>query len=357
VRTIGEEVEEILAAVFGNANAAVCAEVRAEGHVVVECTYVIASEEPPFIPEQTSTARLVSELGVFGLFVDPLILQVPEGADVAVATFREDGGTVRPLEVSVVDGFLAAPGREVAAEVGHRFVILELPEDAAGRLPTGDPRLGTQFVFDLELRLPALAPVELKPMFTLAVESEGVTYYPPMLPCVTDFAQVPGFELPVVPEGQLEDLLPQLAVTLDQAADLACDDAVYDFDAAGDPGPAMTVVIDVKPGSGRNPINPDGAGLIPVAVLTTSVADGDPVDFDATALNVASARLGPGGAAHAHGAGHVEDVDGDGDLDLVLHFPVRDTEIECGDTEVTLWGSTVNGVAVEGRDVIDPVPC
>jgi hypothetical protein len=69
VRTIGEEVEQIIAATFANTTTAVCTEEEFEneaGQTVtdVECTYIIASEEFPFIPEQTSTAELISEFGI-----------------------------------------------------------------------------------------------------------------------------------------------------------------------------------------------------------------------------------------------------------------------------------------------------
>jgi hypothetical protein len=361
---LGDEISAIVGRVFANATGAVCGERDVGGHRQVECTYVFASEMFPFVPHQTSTAELIGEFGLFGVIIDPLILQVPSDVHGVVATFREEGDAARVLETAVTDRFLAAPGRVVAAEPGQQFVILQLPDDVADRLPEGDPRLGRQFAFDLEFRLSVLAPVEIKPMFTLAVEADGVTYYPPMLPCVTDFAQVPGFELPVTGDNQLQSLYSQVAAAITQTASLACDGEVYDFTAAEPPpgddeedptGPTV-VAIDVKPGSDHNPVNPASRGVIPVAVLTTSAADGDN-DFDASTLDPASVRFGRGEAAEAHGQGHLEDVDADGDLDVVLHFATPAADIRCGDTEVALTGVTIDGQPIIGVDTIVTVPC
>jgi len=90
------------------------------------------------------------------------------------------------------------------------------------------------------------------------------------------------------------------------------------FDTQPDPG--VRVVIDIHPGSFPNSVNPRNRGVIPVAILTTSTAQGEPLDFDATTVDPLSVTFGPDGATEAHERGHIEDVDGDGDVDLVLHF-------------------------------------
>jgi hypothetical protein len=119
--------------------------------------------------------------------------------------------------------------------------------------------------------------------------------------------------------------------------------------------PPCEVEIDVKPGSDSNPINCKKMnGVIPVAILSTDC-------FDATAVDHTTVRFGPNGAMEAHWSKHgmkrhEEDIDYDGDIDLVFHFRGYETGIVCGDTIVTLTGSTFAGEEFEASDVIRTVP-
>jgi hypothetical protein len=124
----------------------------------------------------------------------------------------------------------------------------------------------------------------------------------------------------------------------------------------GDVGPS-TVMIDIKPGSDPNSINPHSKGKIPVAILSTNTGNGDLLDFDATQVDALSVEFGPDGAADTHGRGHVEDVDGDGDPDLVLYFKTQQTGILCGDSAASLTGETFSGDAIQGTDSINTVGC
>lgn len=125
--------------------------------------------------------------------------------------------------------------------------------------------------------------------------------------------------------------------------------SVSEIQAFGELDYCKRVLIDIKPGSDPNSIQPSDRGMIPVAILTTG-------DFDATAVDADTVRFGPNEAAKAHQNAHIKDVDGDGDLDMVLHFWTLDTGIAPGDTEATLTGQTVNGIAIKGTDAVNTVP-
>jgi len=109
-------------------------------------------------------------------------------------------------------------------------------------------------------------------------------------------------------------------------------------------------VIDVKPGSNRNPISLRSKGVIPVAILSNDT-------FDAQDVDTQSIKFGPSQASIAHNSGHAEDVDDDGDIDLLVHFRTQETGIECDDTSVTLTAQTLLGDSVLGSDKISIVKC
>jgi len=128
-------------------------------------------------------------------------------------------------------------------------------------------------------------------------------------------------------------------------------------------GPAVTsVAIAIKPPSGSTAsINLKSKGLIPVAILTTSTAAGDAVDFDplhpVDGVDPESVLFAGAAKAHKSPLGHWQDVDGDGDTDLVLHFRTQETGITCGATEALLTGETHSGKAIEGSGLIRTVGC
>ncbi len=115
------------------------------------------------------------------------------------------------------------------------------------------------------------------------------------------------------------------------------------------------VEIDIKPGSDLNSINLRGHGIIPVAILTTAVADGDDTDFDAMDVDPSTLSMA-GASARTRGRsgriGSFEDVDGDGDLDLVVQFYKDELDLFEEDTEAVLEGQTFDGTPIRGSDSI-----
>jgi len=118
-----------------------------------------------------------------------------------------------------------------------------------------------------------------------------------------------------------------------------------------------TVAVDIMPEDFPNSVNPRSKGVLPVAILSTSIVAGDEFDFDATQVDSRTVLFGPAGAPIVHSVGHLEDVDGDGDTDLLMHFRTQETGIACGDTSAALTGETFAGDAIEGADSIETVGC
>jgi uncharacterized delta-60 repeat protein len=114
---------------------------------------------------------------------------------------------------------------------------------------------------------------------------------------------------------------------------------------------AITVSIDVKPGSTDNVIPLQSNGVISVAILTTGA-------FDAASVDPASVCFGSANdpsrrdCTEKHGTGHLEDVNGDGRSDLLLHYETQETGIRPGDTQACLTGKTYSGTSIQGCDQI-----
>jgi len=148
-------------------------------------------------------------------------------------------------------------------------------------------------------------------------------------------------------------LLRSLTSIPDKTITVGFDSPILSIAVSGD----CVVSVDIKPGSDPNSINPRSRGKIPVAILTTSIADSDSLDFDAVQVDATTVTFGPDGASIAHSQTHVKDVDGDGDSDLVLHFKTQETGISCGDTEASLTGETFGGESITGTDWVKTSGC
>jgi lysophospholipase L1-like esterase len=117
------------------------------------------------------------------------------------------------------------------------------------------------------------------------------------------------------------------------------------------------VEIDVQISDPGNHVKPASNELISVAIHSTSIADGDFVDFDATQVDPSTLRFGIGGAPNI-AVPWVMDWDGDNIVDdVAFAFRTQDSGFFCNDTEVWLEGETYSGEPLIGTDTIQIKDC
>jgi hypothetical protein len=110
--------------------------------------------------------------------------------------------------------------------------------------------------------------------------------------------------------------------------------------------------IDIKPGSGDNPINLTRASMIPVAIPSTDIVDSSDVLAGTACFGADPPDPSRSDCTESHATGHLEDVNGDGRVDLVLHFDTIETRISVSDTQACLSAETTDGRTVQGCDAI-----
>ncbi len=121
-----------------------------------------------------------------------------------------------------------------------------------------------------------------------------------------------------------------------------------------DRGPVMQVDIDIKPGSERNPVNPEAEGVLPVAVFSSDTFDATDIDPSTVHLAGASVAQNPD-----DGKWMIQEQNENGDalLDVRLSFDTESIDVErLADDYAVLAGSTFGGVEFEGRDRVTIVP-
>ena len=120
--------------------------------------------------------------------------------------------------------------------------------------------------------------------------------------------------------------------------------------------PEGTVSMDVQPWDSRNRVASASNDFIAVAVKGSSIAAGNPADFDASQIDPSSLRLGNGGALTTVGP-WLFDWDGDGAVDAFYGFQAEDTATFCEDTSMTLVGETFAGEPFVANDFIQTTGC
>ena len=115
----------------------------------------------------------------------------------------------------------------------------------------------------------------------------------------------------------------------------------------------MSVDIDIIPGSAQNAVNLSGAGVIPVAILSSPTFDA--LQVDPATITLAGANVRMIGASNRFLC-QARDVNKDGLTDLVCDVQTAQFLIQPGDSTATLEGATFGGTPIIGHDAIHIVP-
>jgi hypothetical protein len=120
---------------------------------------------------------------------------------------------------------------------------------------------------------------------------------------------------------------------------------------------AVTAEVDIRPGDPTNFIDTESSYTsVHVAVLSTSIADGDTQDFNASEVNPTTVRFGAA-APDQNFWNVLKDVDADGDTDLDLVFRIPDTGILCEESAAVLTGELNDTTSFSGSGTITTPDC
>jgi hypothetical protein len=215
--------DEIISAVYGHATVAVCdPAIFGSGYT---CVYIVQGNI------LTSTVDLGSEFGLVGDVFDPVIVQVPSDV-LSVTASYSTAGTLVPAVTSIQPLFEYLPLQFISAETGTKFIIMDLPPEVAASIHTTDPVNGPPLDFALTFKqlkpiTQTVEPVTVKLMLTAKVRTQGRVYYAPVLPCVTSFASVPTFTIPI--SNAPGNMLPAFGDIVRNNQAQPCDHESYDY--------------------------------------------------------------------------------------------------------------------------------
>jgi hypothetical protein len=181
---------------------------RSGAHLRHDCDYLIGG--------RSKRARVfLQDNATLDPLVDPVILQVPQGATGFGGIFS-DGPTNGTLRITEVAGTLDADlTRKIVPEAGHKLVIVDFPTPAP-------PLDGRNYTFGLVFALANASTIKIKALFAAKLTLDGKTYYPPLFPCATTFASIPAVTLRESSDFIAVDLTPVLAAN-------ACNGSFYTF--------------------------------------------------------------------------------------------------------------------------------
>ena len=146
-----------------------------------------------------------------GAATGAVLLQVPVSATGFSGTYA--GPVNGTLKITAVSAPLAADGTSsIVAEAGTKLLLIENP-----------PALGEfRFILNFTESGAAPAPMPIKVLLVGKVTANGREYYPPVLPCTSNFATIPALLLPTLNFYAPIDLSPV-------AAQKGCANAAYSF--------------------------------------------------------------------------------------------------------------------------------
>lgn len=156
---------------------------------------------------------------------------------------------------------------------------------------------------------------------------------------------------------------------LDCCAEFSADGASLFFTSTRPGGPgfiniwearvAESIMLDIKPWSSSNPINLKSNGVLPVAVLSTSMFDAKQIDIS-TLLFGDPLLIADGKSPVSPRKSNYEDINQDGLVDLTLKFNMQDLlqngVISAATVQGYLAGNLLDGTVIAGRDMVTIVP-
>jgi len=159
---------------------------------------------------------VMTGIDVFTRYIrDPLIVQVPAEATGFTGTINDGPGVTPGTPLSITAGLTSIPidvNTTLQAEPGMQLVIIDFPSPDTAALGA--------YTFTVSY---SGGGTLFKALFAAKIATGGKTYYPPIYPCITDFANMPAID----PSFSLARIVPVYTNIG------GCTDKVYNFATNG----------------------------------------------------------------------------------------------------------------------------